>query len=173
MTIPGWFPPTNKETLARLIAQFHVESVIEIGSFVGLSTVWFAERVKSVITIDPFDAITREKYLKGEAKEAAEHQFENFKKNTEAFDNITVIQTTSEEAARMLNAKADLVYVDGSHLYDEVKKDILLWYPRAIKIFCGDDYSPWWPGVRRAVDEAPFEVNKNQRLWYAVKRPNV
>lgn len=170
--IPGWFPTTNQETLEKLIAKHNIQSVIEIGSFVGLSTVWFAKRVKSVVTIDPFDAITRINYLRGEWKQAALQQFENFQKNTAGFSNIEVLKMTSVEAADLPETyMADLIYLDGSHEYVDVSMDILLWLPRAKKILCGDDYTPSWPGVRRAVDELELKmpVDKNQRCWFVTK----
>jgi predicted O-methyltransferase YrrM len=169
--IPGWFPTTNQETLEKLISEHNIETVIEIGSFVGLSTVFFAERVKKVYAVDPFDAITRINYLHGEMKVAAEKQYENFLENTKGFDNIEVLQMTSEKAADHLSMflEADLIYIDGSHEYKDVKKDIEMWFPRAVKILCGDDYTESWPGVRKAVDECGRDVNKNQRVWYIIK----
>lgn len=47
----------------------------------------------------------------------------------------------------------DFVLIDGSHVYEDVRADILAWLPK-IKIggvLAGDDYA--WPGVKRACDE--------------------
>ena len=169
--IPGWFPPTNQETLEKLIKEHKIETVVEIGSFVGLSTVWFAERVKKVYTVDPFDALTRLNYLHGEMKVAAEKQRENFNRNTNRFKNISVYPMTSESAFKspMIFLSGDLIYIDGSHEYEDVKKDIGMWYGRAGKILSGDDYTESWPGVRQAVDECGHNVNKDQRCWYIIK----
>ena len=53
----------------------------------------------------------------------------------------------------------DWVYIDGNHLYEFVKKDLELYYPK-IKVngyITGDDYGAqdnWWAnGVQKAVDE--------------------
>ena len=169
--IPGWFPTTNKETLERLIKEHNVKTVLEIGSFVGLSTAWFAERVEKVFTIDPFDAITRINYLHGEMKEVAKNQLGNFRKNTDKYDNIFELVMTSEQAFNHhdFDLYADLIYIDGSHEYEDVKKDIEMWQNRATKILCGDDYTDSWPGVKKAVDECGLQVNKDQRLWYVKK----
>lgn len=169
--IPGWFPTTNKETLEYLIKKYNIKTVLEIGSFVGLSTVWFAERVEKVVTVDPFDALTRINYLHGEMKEVAKDQWGNFLKNTAGFKNIEALKMTSVEAALMFQQPTfDMVYIDGSHDYEDVKIDILNWLPRAKKILCGDDYTKGWPGVRKAVDELTIPVNKNQRCWYIIKQ---
>jgi hypothetical protein len=53
----------------------------------------------------------------------------------------------------------DWVYIDGNHLYEFVKKDLILYYPK-VKVngyITGDDYGAqnnWWEnGVQDAVDE--------------------
>lgn len=169
--IPGWFPKENQATLEALIKEHNVQTVIEIGAFVGLSTVFFAQRVRNVTTVDPFDAITRVNYLNGQMKRIAQDQFDHFMRNTTGYSNITSLVATSQEAAAgpLKDKTADLIYIDGSHEYADVKLDIELWYLRANKILCGDDYSPHWPGVRQAVDELDGDVNRNQRLWYILK----
>jgi cephalosporin hydroxylase len=171
--IPGWFPPTNQETLEMLIKKHNVKTVLEIGAFVGLSTVWFAERVEHVVTIDPFDAITRIDYLNADMKRVAEKQWENFLENTKEYrGSIMPYQMTSEQAYNHIpKLTADLIYIDGSHHYEDVKKDIEMWYPRATIVLCGDDYTDAWPGVRQAVDEhaKSITINTNQRCWYTEK----
>jgi predicted O-methyltransferase YrrM len=65
---------------------------------------------------------------------------------------INPIQKPSIEAASDYEAESlDFVYIDASHDYDNVVKDINAWYPK-IKpsgILAGDDYG--WSGVERAV----------------------
>jgi len=169
--IPGWFPKTNQETLEMLIKKHNVKTVLEIGTFVGLSAVWFAERVERVYTVDPFDAITRIDYLRDEWKQAAKNQFERFIENTKQFGNIVSIVNTSEGAYETMDKEKmfDLIYIDGSHEYEDVKKDIEIWAPHAKLVICGDDYTESWPGVKQAVDECGLNVNKNQRCWFVEK----
>ena len=50
----GWFPDPNAKFLEEYIEKNKVKTVIEIGSFVGLSTRFFAERCEHVYAIDPF-----------------------------------------------------------------------------------------------------------------------
>lgn len=173
--IPGWFPPTNQETLEMLIKKHNVKTVLEIGTFVGLSTVWFAERVEHVSTVDPFDALTRIDYLNADMKRVAEHQWQNFLDNTKEYrEKIMPYQMTSEQAnAHLPKLNADLIYIDGSHKYADVLKDIEMWLPRAHTVLCGDDYTEAWPEVREAVDIAAqnlaLNINRNQRCWYLEK----
>lgn len=167
--LAGWFPNENAEIIAKLIRQYDIKSVIEVGCFVGLATVFFASKVERVIAIDTFDALEREKYLNEAQKSAANNQLETFKKNTKGFDNITILQMSSDEAAA-LDIEADLVYIDASHDYQSVQTDIAKWYPKTKKILCGDDYTVHWDSVRLAVDECGLEINKDQRVWYHVKK---
>lgn len=49
----------------------------------------------------------------------------------------------------------DIVYIDASHEYIDIKKDIIYWFPKVKKngYICGDDYFHDFPGVKRAVNE--------------------
>lgn len=50
----GWFAEENKQHLDRLIAERHVGDAIEVGSWLGLSSRFIAERVKGTLyCIDP------------------------------------------------------------------------------------------------------------------------
>ena len=164
----GWFPKENRETLEMLIKKHEIKTVIEVGCFVGLSTVFFAERCERVIAIDTFDALIRESYLGEKHKEAAQDQLKTFKENTKDFNNILALKMTSEEASK-LPIEADLIYIDAAHDYENVKKDMGLWLPKANKVLCGDDYTDRWPGVKKAVNESGLNINKNQRVWYMTK----
>lgn len=75
---------------------------------------------------------------------------------------------TSTNAARHLaknNVKAGLIYVDGSHEYEDVKQDLKSYFPLLAKggILFGDDYCKYWGGVIKAVDE--FAEENNLRLY--------
>jgi hypothetical protein len=69
-------------------------------------------------------------------------------------DVIIPIPNTSANAAKILayhKIKADLIYVDASHEYDDVKADILMYRPLLNEggAMMGDDYG--WKGVHDAV----------------------
>lgn len=64
--------------------------------------------------------------------------------------------------------KADLIYIDGSHTYEDVLADIKnykqILNPKGI-IF-GDDYSDYWSGVKRAVNESfGKSFTTSERFW--------
>lgn len=70
-----------------------------------------------------------------------------------------VHRMTSGAAAEMFpSAYFDWVYIDGNHLYEYVKRDLVQYFPKVKPggYLTGDDYGVegWWnDGVTRAVDE--------------------
>jgi hypothetical protein len=56
----------------------------------------------------------------------------------------------------------DVVFIDASHFYEDVRDDILAWLPKVVSggTICGHDITEDFPGVRRAVEERfkVFEV---------------
>lgn len=49
--------------------------------------------------------------------------------------------------------RPDLIFIDASHDYPDVKQDIMSSLELRPRIICGDDYTPGWFGVQKAVDE--------------------
>lgn len=65
---------------------------------------------------------------------------------------------SAEASTEFPEGHFDWVYIDGNHLYDFVKNDLELYYPKvkAGGIIAGDDYETegWWGGgIRKAVEE--------------------
>lgn len=171
--IPGWFPEENAQILEYLIRKYNIKTVIEVGSFVGKSTVFFASRCNKVYAIDTFQG-TDEGYLQySDTQGLVKDMFNQFMTNIDRCgvrDKVIPIQADSLSAAKM-DINADLVYIDASHVYQNTHNDILAWYPHARKILCGDDYTAGWPDVKKAVDEVKplLGINTEQRVWYAMK----
>jgi len=61
-----------------------------------------------------------------------------------------------EAAAGVPDGWLDFVFLDGDHRYDAIAKDIRAWMPKVRKggLICGHDFTPGWPGVIQAVQEA-------------------
>jgi hypothetical protein len=62
----------------------------------------------------------------------------------------------SDEAVHLFADQClDFIYIDGSHVYEDVSQDLRIWYPKVKPggLFCGHDYSGNCPGVVRAVDQ--------------------
>lgn len=167
----GWFPAENQILLDRLIKEHNVKSVIEIGSFLGKSSHFFAERVDRVTCIDPFKLTDEAVHYYPELREMVDSEdsfLDAFMANMEDVrDKVTVFRGTSKDAF-LLNPdwKADLIYIDGSHIYEDVFRDIKMWDPRAIKVICGDDCDDNWPMVKDAVNTYFPKFTLNGRVWY-------
>ena len=68
---------------------------------------------------------------------------------------VEIIQEDSQQAAtRFPDGSIDLVFVDGDHSYEAVKRDLQAWLPKVTKggILSGHDFTTRM-GVYRAVDE--------------------
>lgn len=145
------------------------KTMIEIGSFVGESTVLFARSFKKVIAIDPFladyDPADPTSYM-FEFKNV----YETYLERTGDHQNIETIVSTSDDAVEKLGGlKYDFIYIDGLHTYNGVKTDIINYLPLVKEggVIGGHDYTnqiPHLVGVYEAVNQmfgAPDKVFKD------------
>jgi hypothetical protein len=82
-------------------------------------------------------------------------------------DNIKLIKNESiNESLNYPDEFFDIIYIDASHEYTDVKNDIIAWRPKVKQngFICGDDYISGWPGVMMAVNEI-FD-NKINKIGY-------
>lgn len=130
-------------------------TMIEIGSYIGESTILFAKHFGKVISIDPF---INDYDVTDDACNHADFQdvYIKFKENTSGYENIQHLPFLSSEAVKEFKNKSiNFVYIDGNHLYEFVKKDIIN-YLLTIKqngFIGGHDYTGWHTDVIKAVDE--------------------
>ena len=167
--IEGWMTPGELEWLYQTAKG--MGSVLELGSWKGRSSHALLSGCKGTVTcVDtwrgsehPWDG-TNAQYNQGVDVLA------EFRKNTEGFPNLEVVQADSREAAARFAAEGrrfDMVFIDAGHEYEEVARDIGLWRPLAARIFCGHDYLPSeWMGVVRAVDEKVGRTYRRETIWY-------
>lgn len=171
----GWFPKENEETLAKLIKENNIKTVIEIGCFLGKSTKFFVDQGCDVVSIDTFEGASDLNRCE-EVIKRLPNLYEQFLFNLKELgieDKVTVFKGTSEDAYNYFtyskSPNADLIFIDGSHEYEDVKNDIKMWSQRYKKVLCGDDYTDAHEDVKKAVNELLPNSNKNQRLWYQIK----
>lgn len=115
-----WFTPIKEQM--ELCVPKDSKSILEIGSFEGLSTVFFCIHC-------PYARITCvDHFLGGEDQSFLDldNLFERFTNNTSDFeDRITVMREPSSDALRRLDVGSfDVVFVDGSHLCWDVLGDL-------------------------------------------------
>lgn len=146
--------------------------IAEIGVFKGRCTaMWNVELINNNIEY-VYYAIDH--FLGSDEHQKNIDYFSICKKNLDKIsDNINLIKNNSlDEVKNYDDEFFDIVYIDASHDYNSVKKDILAWLPK-VKIngiICGDDYVPEWEGVKKAVNETfkKFELHNYQ--WWFLKK---
>ena len=117
-----------------------------------------------------------------------EEMYLNVLQRSKSFDNRSVIvRKLSNEAVQMFaNESLDFVYLDANHSYQQVKEDLLLWYPKVKKhgIISGHDFItdgtisvdgvPTCFGVQKAVkeffqDRLVFHTDEAWSNWLHIK----
>jgi len=101
---PIWFEIFKKNKLLKKKID-----ILEIGSFEGMSLVYF----KETLNINKFYAVDIQKN-------------KLFLRNTKSYRNIKYLNTSSDLFFKKnYNKKFDIIYVDGSHYYNDVYKDLV------------------------------------------------
>lgn len=132
--------------------------LIEIGSYAGESTVIFAKRFKSIVAVDPWIENYDENDITCQHLPLAQVE-KIFDAAVHKFDNISKFKLTSDDffekhKSAIEKAAPDVIYIDGIHTYEQVKKDIENAKKiKSLKFIAGHDYSTYWPGVVKAIIE--------------------
>ncbi len=140
------------ELLARLIAYFNIESILELGTSLGIATASMAfDNPKTKITT-----------IEGcpETAKIAQQQFKKYQLN-----NINSIVTDFSEFLTNNNQKYDLIYIDGNHQ----KEPTLAYFNSLLKniqpntIFIFDDIH--WS---QEMEEAWNEIKNHQKVTLTI-----
>jgi predicted O-methyltransferase YrrM len=147
--------------------------IVEIGVYKGRGTaIWNVELINKGLNYT-YDAIDNFEGSEEHKIWNAIPQYDEALSNLEPIKHkINLIKSDSIKASQTYPDKYfDIIYIDASHDYDSVKKDILSWRPKLKPggVICGDDYISGWPGVIQAVNEV-FEglrvnVVGKQQWW--------
>jgi len=177
----GWFNKQGREVYKEMVQKFGDGShFVEVGRFMGRSTCAMAQIIQKYNKKIKFDAvdhfrgsIEHENILKG--KDLYEI-FINNMKEANILDIVKPIKMDSLEAAKLYKDESlDFVFIDASHDYVSVIKDIEAWLPKVknLGILAGDDYNEKHPGVIKAVDEKfGKETRKTGHYWLHWKKTN-
>ena len=152
-TIPGWMEPEELSWLYDTATT--MDSVLEIGSFAGRSTLVLCHACPGqVISVDSYFPPEKElqhMMAKKDIKAMFDFHLQNF-----LGTKLTQHRIESLWASKIpdIPAKIDMIFVDGGHDFVSVWRDLCNWAHRAAKIICGHDYDVrGYPDVKRAVDE--------------------
>lgn len=174
--IEGWMETDELLWLADM-ASTHT-SIVEIGSWRGRSTRALADNTKGkVLCVDTWslDHVVdlAEYYNKGKQPDP-DWVWDEFRINMVGLESkVHALRMTSSAAfAEIPDAlKFDMVFIDGSHEYNDIRHDITAWRSKLTPggLLCGHDYTHEWPDVIRAVDELVPNVKQVDKtsIWYA------
>jgi Methyltransferase domain len=174
----GWMDLPDLTFLAEQ-AKKHT-GIIEVGSWMGRSTRALADNTIGIVhCVDTWkgSGLEHDPWLRGKSEGWL---FEQFKKNTAGCANLRLFQMTSlegaahiknlQETSDKVSAAFDMIFIDASHDYENVKADILAWKPLLKQggMFCGHDYQDCWPDVIKAVHELLTDVKvvPGGSIWY-------
>lgn len=176
----GWY--SNASAVQTLFAQRNPKIVIEVGCWLGVSTMHMASLLSSegvVYAVDHWLGCAEQQPGQPFWDPILLKSYEQFLSNVihaKLYDKIIPIRMDSLSASQYLaDLKADVVYIDASHDYDSVYADLNAWYPyvKGHGILCGDD-SPH-PPIQQALDRFAQEQGlkiiyvENTRFWYLVE----
>lgn len=174
--IDGWLSPVEGYLLYRLARDGEGSgAIVEIGSWMGLSTAWLAAGSKAagrehVHAVDVFDGgpvLKDHDFIRKEGT-----TYNRFSENLEGlglFDYIEPVVAESGAAAQAWTKGAiRLLFIDGDHRYPAVRQDLDLWSPHvtAAGLIILDDVSEHHPGVWQLF----HEMLDDQKSWQHLLR---
>lgn len=138
----GWTAAavTQAPTLEKILQRVQPKRVLEIGTHQGLSTAFIAGYVERVITLDIVGNDMRDRVWQSAA---VKHKIQ---------DHVIKSQLERDSFILKTAPRVDMVFIDGNHLMDDVKKDYEL--SRGCKNLLFHDYwdSEDWPDVKAFID---------------------
>lgn len=162
------------ETLLSHMPSSQNVRIAEIGVYKGRGTAMWNVILKNQGRTYEYYAID---HFQGSAEHDGSYDYytEAIRNLQPILDDIHILRSTSlETAQRFPDHYFDIVYIDASHDYENVRDDILAWRPKVRPggFLCGDDYVNGWDGVIRAVDEVIGKEHLrrvgNQQWWCVV-----
>lgn len=126
----------DEKALISFIKDKKLDTVIDLGTFMGRSAAIFSQHVNKVITIDIFedidllDNIKNKKWYYGFYTRNP-HPYETIKDNLAMFKNVECIKAkTYEYANSILDNSIDLIFIDADHTYEGCKQDFDSWFSK-------------------------------------------
>lgn len=167
-----WF--TYPNLYSRFVNELQNEStIVEVGCWKGKSIAYLAVEILNSGKNIKIDAVDTWKGSQETSNQEDPYVVEDklyplFLKNIFPLRHlITPIRMDSLSASELYeDLSVDVVFIDASHEYEDVKADIKAWFPK-VKIggyISGHDY-PGRRGVRNAVDEIFKNFEKTELCW--------
>lgn len=188
--VPGWESTAEEEALIQLAREYMPDRggvLVEIGVEYGRSTAEFAFACKDkpntrIVSVDLFPD---NHHIAGQHGGLLAVWRQNLiEAGVQNYDNVTLepIQGNSAAVGQYVwnNTPIDLLFIDGDHSYEGVRKDIANWWgylkPGGIIIFHdyskGDDSHYLHKEVKRAVDEIFNHPGIREGYWKRIELPD-
>ena len=148
-SIEGWLNPPVVSLLYRLAQGLGPGArIVEIGCWKGKSTLLLhlSQPEAVVYAIDPFTGSSEHQKV-GETVDTYAEFLHNISLYGQT-EKIVVLPMRSEEAVGKIPDGVDMLWIDGAHDYESVKRDFCVYYPRLKDgaVIAMHDYK--WPGVK-------------------------
>lgn len=170
----GWFGSINQKYLKEFIRAKQPKIVVELGSWLGLSTIFMASHLTSgskIYAVDHWAGSREVEYA--DVTKRIPTLFQQFLSNCihhKQTETIIPVRMDTLEAARALNVQPDLIYIDAAHTEIAVFNDIINWYPKLKSggICCGDDWDAptVQSGVKKAATLLGVKLKFEGNFWY-------
>lgn len=177
-TIEGWFQFHEIYNRAIQGAPTQGAHFVEVGAWKGKSTAYLAVEIANSGKQIRFDVVdtwkgSNEIYHQNDPYVQSDTLYQLFLDNmkpAEGFYN-PVRGFSTEVATQYADNTLDMVMLDASHDYENVKADIAAWLPKVKSggVLAGDDYQRDFPGVMQAADEAFPGCQIENGCWIYVK----
>lgn len=164
LEIPGWMSETELQWLAEQ-AKTHYR-IVEIGSHLGRSTRALADNTPgTVYAVDTWYGPPEVSIPSWEREKI----YDQFLANMNGLLGVgKVVPLRVNHRDIVLNIIPDMIFIDGSHQYEDVKRDLEKWrgYPA---LLCGHDAT--FTEVCKALEEIPdtIELVPETDIWVRVK----
>lgn len=156
--IPGTSSARECRLLAYLVLQSPASgAIVEIGAFKGKSTAWLVEaaerssRKPTIVSIDPHI---------GDASWHPDPTWLPFRRTVDEWDlerrGLEVLRASSHDVGAAWRRPISLLWIDGSHNYEDVQLDIAQFTPYVVPggwVIFDDAEGDHFPGVARAIRE--------------------
>jgi len=161
------YPFFDYKDFYDFVAAKNFNTHVEVGCWLGYSTVYLAKRVSHLYAVDLWTLTSSRQAFDADFIDLqliiGDEIFKTFKENLKInqVKNVTPLRCMSDRAAELFTS-VDFVFIDADHSYNAVKKDIAAWLPKT-KMLAGHDYNHL--SVKRAVDEIG-EPKTMGNVWY-------
>ena len=163
-SLKGGVTRAEAELLRRLASEVRRGCIVEIGSFRGLSALALAQGVRDggnkidvqIYCIEPHRPFRG--LYGGNFGPADRGAFFETMLRSGAFQEAALVNLTSEEVAPGWRLPVGLLFIDGDHRYEAVRRDLEMWEPHLSRT------QSWLLTMPRIKAEDPFKLYAKRSL---------